>query len=216
MSNVMPRIWMVSPGASPNSRAMSEPRTVTREPSSAAVSRRPWAAWTLNPSRPWSAPATAPMMSLGMPKPVAFTSSKNIWTCGSTAPDAVEAADLVGQGEVDGNDADAEAVARAVADDDLADVVVGAAGDEGVDLVGHGAEDDQRPDADDDAEDREGGPQLAAAQVAQDGHAAPVTARRGDRGQWSDGRRSEPSGLPDRAAASTMMGAEALKPLKVR
>ena len=34
-------------------------------------------------------------------------------------------------------------------------VVVAAAGDQGVDLVGHRAEDDQGPDADRDAEDRE-------------------------------------------------------------
>ena len=71
------------------------------------------------------------MISLGMPNPESLTSSKGICTCGSTAATPGIGADLVrDRRNVDRHDADADAAARAVADDDLADVVVAAAAHE--------------------------------------------------------------------------------------
>ncbi len=93
-----------------------------------------------------------------------------ICTCGSTAPTPSRPRIWSATPTSIGHEADAEAAGRAVADDDLADVVVAAARDERVDLVGHRAEDDERPDADDDPEDRERRPQLPAAEVAQEPH----------------------------------------------
>jgi hypothetical protein len=58
----------------------------------------------------------------------------------------------------------------AVGDHDLAGVELAAAADKGVDLVGHRAEDDKRPDADGDAKDGESGPQLAPRELAKQRH----------------------------------------------
>ena len=117
-------------------------------------------------------PPRGPVMSLGIPKPENSTSSKGIWTCGIYRCNAGHRPDLVRDSEVDRHDADPDAPARGITDDDLADVVVAAAAHETVDLVGHRTEDDERPDPDGDAEDGERCPQLPPRQLPKKSHDA--------------------------------------------
>ena len=128
-SNGTPRRSIVPPTGAPNSRAMSEPRTTTCDPSS--LCRRgggPGPAWIGELVEPVDRrQPRAPTMIFGMPKPENSTCSNGIWTCGSTAATSGIDADLVGDSQVDRHHADADAAGRAVADDDLADVVVAAA-----------------------------------------------------------------------------------------
>ena len=65
--NGTPLSSIVSPTCLSNLRAMSDPSTVTFEPSSAAVLARPSAYVSLNVSSPWSAPGTPPVIIGGVP-----------------------------------------------------------------------------------------------------------------------------------------------------
>ena len=65
--NGTPLRTIVSPGCLSNLRAMSDPSTVTFEPSSAAVLARPSAIVVLNFSSPWSEPGTLPVIIGGTP-----------------------------------------------------------------------------------------------------------------------------------------------------
>ena len=86
--------------------------------------------------------------------------------------DAAEGRDLVGELDVDRHETDPEAAGGAVAHDDLADVEVAPGADERVDLGRQRAEDDERPDPDDDADHRERRPQAAPGEIAQEAHDA--------------------------------------------
>ncbi len=83
--NASPLRIIVSPGCLSYLRAMSDPRTATFEPSSAAVLARPSAIVVLNVSSPWSAPGTLPEIIGGTPIVTALAwSSISIITAEST------------------------------------------------------------------------------------------------------------------------------------
>ena len=163
-----PRISIVSPAATSYSLPCLEPST-TRLPSSSGVSIRPVASCSWNCSCPSSAPGMAPMTMLRNAERNAWLQVQEQLDLRVNGGHAVEVANGVRRLEAHRCGAERGAVGH----EDLVGVVLATALDEGIDLVCHRAEDDECPDPDRDAQDREGRPQLPARELAQQAHRFP-------------------------------------------